>query len=62
MLYPIEIKCKTVLNGYDARSILAFRETYPNQKIQPGLIIYAGKECYPVTEHALALPWNAIIK
>jgi hypothetical protein len=41
---------------------MAFRESYPHQKIQTGLILYAGKECYFVNEKVLALPWNAVIK
>jgi predicted AAA+ superfamily ATPase len=61
-LYPIEIKCKTVLSKHDARGILAFRESYPRQKIQPGLILYPGKTCYNVHESVIALPWDAVVK
>jgi len=59
-LYPIEIKCKTVLNKHDTRGIRAFRETYTKQKIMPGLIIYAGDKVYEVAEEVLAVPWNII--
>lgn len=57
MFYPIEIKCKTTITKHDARGIHAFRETFPQLRIQPGLIIYAGTECYPVTENVMAFPW-----
>ena len=59
-LFPVEAKCKTVLSGHDTRGLRAFRETYKNQKIAPGLIIYAGKDCYQVDQHTIAVPWNAV--
>jgi len=62
MLYPIEAKCKTNLNGGDTRSLRAFRETYPLARIMPGLILYAGSECYWVDKETLALPWNASLR
>ena len=60
-LYPIEVKCKTHLSGHDSRGIRAFRETYPEAAIMPGLILYAGTECHWVDRHALALPWNVAL-
>lgn len=59
-VYPIEIKCKTNITGHDTRGLQAFRQTYPQKTIMPGIIIYAGKECYWVDEHTIALPWNSI--
>ena len=56
-LYPIEIKCKSNLTGHDARGIRAFRDTY-GDKVQPGLLIYAGSEAYRVSDQATALPWQ----
>lgn len=41
-LYPIEVKSKSHLNLYDARGILALRETY-GDIVQPGIILYAGE-------------------
>lgn len=61
-LYPIEIKCKTVVSKQDARGIKAFRETYPHENIMPGLIIYCGNTCFEVDRGVIALPWNAIVK
>ena len=43
----------------DTRGIKAFKETYPHLRVAPGVVIYAGKECYRINEHAIALPWNA---
>lgn len=59
-LYPIEIKMQSTLNKYDARGLKAFRETYQNNTvtIMPGLIIYAGSDCYRIDEETIALPWN----
>lgn len=57
-LFPIEIKCKTQLSKHDARGIHAFKETYPHRKIMPGLIIYAGTECYSIAQDVIAFPWN----
>ena len=58
-LTPIEIKCKTALNAYDARGIKSFNETY-GDKVNLGYIIYAGRECYKVNDKITAVPWNAI--
>jgi predicted AAA+ superfamily ATPase len=59
-LFPIEIKCKSQLTKHDARGLLAFKETYPTQNTAPGVIIYAGNECYQLTDHVFAIPWNAV--
>jgi hypothetical protein len=58
-LYPIEVKCKTNLTRADARGLSAFRDTYDSDRVMPGLILYAGSECYRVDEQTIALPWNA---
>ena len=59
-LYPIEIKCKTNLTRHDASGIKSFKETFSHQSIMPGLILYAGKECYWLNEHTIAFPWHGI--
>jgi predicted AAA+ superfamily ATPase len=56
--YPIEIKCKSHVNKHDARGILAFRETFPQLNIMPGLVIHAGNNIYPLGDNVFALPWN----
>jgi hypothetical protein len=55
-LYPVEVKCKTNVTGHDARGIQAFKATY-GDKVQHGLILYAGHEVRKVSEHVTALPW-----
>lgn len=60
-LYPIEIKCKSNVTKADLSGLTAFRKTYDQTIVMPGLIIYAGSECYKVDEHTLALPWNFVI-
>jgi predicted AAA+ superfamily ATPase len=60
-LYPVEIKAKSTVKGHDTRGIRAFRETY-GERAQPGVIIYAGRDCYRINEHALAIPWNGHFK
>lgn len=59
--YPIEIKCKTTVTKQDARGINAFRETYPDKKIQTGVVIYAGERCYQIDENTVALPFHGIM-
>jgi len=56
-LYPVEVKCKHALSGHDARGLHSFRATYP-ETAMPGVIIYAGKEAYRLSEHVIAIPWN----
>lgn len=60
-LYPIEVKCGTRLNGHDTRGLRAFRDTYGPERVMPGLIVYAGEECYRVNPETIALPWNASV-
>jgi len=60
ILYPIEMKAKSVLSKQDLRGLQAFRLTYPEKNIAPGLIIYAGRTAYLLDSHTLALPWNWI--
>lgn len=59
-LYPIEMKCKTHLSKADLSGMKAFRDTYPNQEIMPGLIIYAGSEVFKLDEKTTAIPWNLL--
>ena len=63
-LYPIEIKIQGSVGHYEARGIKAFKEMYKNSPltVMPGLIVYAGKDCYSVTEDVIAVPWNLLLK
>lgn len=58
-LYPIEIKCRTLVSRKDARGIEAFRQTYPSSRIAPGLILYTGEHVFKVKDDVIVLPWNA---
>ena len=60
-LYPIEIKSKSNLTGFDSRGLKSFRETY-GEKVKPGLIIYTGKECYKLNKTDTAVPWNSLFQ
>ena len=59
-LYPLEVKCKSHLNKHDLRGLHAFRETYPSLTM-PGVVLYAGSDCFRVDEHTLALPWHCTV-
>jgi uncharacterized protein len=60
--FPIETKSATHLSKTDTRGIKAFHETYKNKiNIMTGLIIYAGSECFWLTDNVLALPWNTFL-
>jgi uncharacterized protein len=56
--YPIEVKGKSRPDRHDASGIKAFRETYPNLKIEKGLIIAPTESFYAVTENDYAAPWD----
>ena len=57
---PIEVKCKTVLSRGDLSGLKAFRDTYPQSEVQPGLIIYAGSEVLKLDETTLTIPWTLL--
>ena len=59
-LFPIEIKCKTVIAKRDLRGIKAFRETYSKNEIGEALVIYAGKESYKIEKDITVIPWNLL--
>ena len=57
-LYPVEVKGKTLLSGHDTSGLRAFRRTYGEGLVGPGLVIHAGRECYRLDRDTIALPWN----
>jgi predicted AAA+ superfamily ATPase len=59
-LYPIEIKCKTNPTGHDTRGLRAFRDTYADAQIAPGLIICACDEARRLDQWTVAIPWNGV--
>jgi hypothetical protein len=60
--FPFDIfsifPCKTTISKIDARGIQACRETYPNKKMAPGVILYTGDYPLKLRDNILALPWN----
>lgn len=60
--YPIEVICKSTITKQDLRGIKAFSATYSKQKINTGIIVYAGERCYWVDDQTIALPFNACMR
>ena len=60
-LYPIEVKSKTSLSGFDTSGLKAFRETY-GDKVAKEIIVYAGEECYKISPDIYAIPleWHIL--
>ncbi len=56
--FPIEFKAKTQISRADARGIKAFRESYPDLNIAPGLVIAPCESLERISDHDFALPWN----
>ena len=46
----------------DARGLQAFAQTYTQKNVMAGVIIYAGNECYQLTETIYAAPWDALFR
>ena len=59
-LFPIEIKSKSNPGKSDTTGLKAFRSTYPNKQIAPGLIIHTGEKSYPIDSETLALSWKSL--
>lgn len=59
LLFPIEIKLTSNPTKKDVRGITAFRKTYPNLKIAPGLIICPCEKFVKISENNYALPWDS---
>lgn len=58
IFHPIEIKLSTRPSRQDARGFEAFRTTYPNIKIAPGLVIAPVDRIEQITESDYAIPWD----
>lgn len=57
-LYPIEVKLKSRVGRSDARGIKAFRDSYPQLEIQPGLVIAPTERFARISDQDYAMPWN----
>jgi predicted AAA+ superfamily ATPase len=60
VLYPVEIKATTIPSKADTSGIAAFRKTYPRKHIGPGIVLCAAESSYKLTEHDIAMPWDAM--
>lgn len=61
--FPIEVKLTTRPSRKDTAGFNAFRATYPNLKIAPGLVITPAEDSgglQKISEHDYALAWQAI--
>ena len=59
-LLPMEIKAATTVRTQDARHLSTFLDEYPD-KTEAGVILYAGREAYWLTDRVFAVPWNSVI-
>lgn len=58
VLYPIEFKITTKPSRKSTRGFVAFRETYSQLKIAPGLVICSVEKAMNLNEQDMALPWD----
>ncbi|WP_319525167.1 ATP-binding protein [uncultured Desulfosarcina sp.] len=56
-LYPVEIKSKSNPTRKDIRGFQAFRDCFPKENIQKGLVICAVPSSQHIREDILAVPW-----
>ena len=59
-LIPVEVKSSRSVRLSDARHLEMFISEYPDQA-RAGVVLYAGRETYWLSERVLAVPWYAII-
>jgi predicted AAA+ superfamily ATPase len=60
VLFPIKIKLTSNPTKKDVKGITAFRKTYPNLKIAPGLVICPCEKFVKISENDYALPWDSV--
>ncbi|MCP4902663.1 MAG: ATP-binding protein [bacterium] len=59
LLFPIEIKASSQAHPSDARSIETFRRNF-GEAVQPGLVVYAGREVLRLSEGCIAAPFDLL--
>lgn len=59
-LYPIEIKAKSHPSKRDTSGIRSFREAFPNERIEDGLLVCAITNPIRISENVIAIPWNSL--
>jgi predicted AAA+ superfamily ATPase len=62
VFYPIEIKASARPSRKDISGIQAFRKTYPNIKVEKGLVIAPTEKFIQISENDYAIPWDCSIK
>ncbi len=60
ILFPVEIKAASNPSRRSTSGISAFRKTYPDKKIAPGLVIAPTDAFRKLSETDYALPWDSI--
>ena len=58
-LLPVEIKAAARVRPSDTRGLEAFLDEYP-ELTDGGLLLYGGREVYPLTQRVLAVPWHSM--
>jgi hypothetical protein len=56
---PIEVKAAARLAPADAGNLEAFLDEY-SDCVDGALLLYTGKETYPLTKRVMAAPWWAV--
>ena len=56
-IYPIEIKSKSNPSRKDVRGLQAFKDCFPKENIQKGLVICAVPSLQYIKDDVLAVPW-----
>jgi hypothetical protein len=57
--YPLEFKLASEPARRDVRGIASFRETHPELKVAPGLVISPTSAFAKVSDSDYALPWDS---
>lgn len=65
IFFPIEVKLTTSPSRKDTRGFRAFRETYPNLRVAPGLVITPGgggmgDQIQKISEQDYAISWRTL--
>lgn len=58
--FPLEIKAGSAPSRKDVSGIAAFRKTYPNLRVEKGLVVCPCEKLIPLSENDYAMPWDAM--
>jgi len=59
--YPIEIKATGNPSGHATSGIKAFRKTYPQLRVAPGLVVCPCESFRRISEDDFLMPWDAFV-